>query len=340
MRQTTCMSFVGSVALAFGLALTAQAGQKTSCSATTKAALHACKKSAQSDLATADGVCLNISDKAKHKTCLSDAKSTFKDDLDSCKEQRGARTDVCKSLGQAAYEPRFDPNDFDSDFANLTHPNELFPLGIGSQWTYEGGGEIDHMEITNATKLIEGVTCIVAHDVVSVAGQKTEETDDWFAQAKNGDVYYCGEQTAEYETFAGDVPPVPELVGTEGSFKAGRDGDQPGILMLASPEAGALYRQEFSLGNAEDLGEVLSATYRYGDSPDLDQYVPQALADLLCSGDCLVTREFTPLEPDAPERKYYAPGVGDFLEVDLSTGTVTQLVDCNVDLRCGMLPAP
>jgi hypothetical protein len=339
MSRTAFVS-VASLALLLTLAPPLHASQKKACSATTKAALQACKKAAQSDSATAVGICRNVGDKAAQRSCLAEAKSAMKDDLDSCREQRDARTDVCRSLGQAPYSPSFAPGDFDGDFSHLTHPNPLFPLGIGSQWTYVGGGETDHLEITSATKLIEGVTCIVAHDLVSVAGQKTEETNDWFAQAKNGDVYYCGEETGEYETFPGDVPPVPELVDTEGSFKAGRDGAQPGIVMLGSPVVGMLYREEFSLGAAEDLGEVLSTTYRYGQGGDLDQHVPQALAMLLCSGDCLVTREFTPLEPDADERKYYAPGIGDFLEIDLSTGAVTQLVDCNVDPRCGMLPAP
>ncbi len=318
----------------------ARAGTKKSCQATTAAALAACKDSAQSDQNNAIGICKNISDKAEQKACLTDAKGTFQDDVDTCKEQRAARKDVCGLLGNGPYEPAFDPNDFDTNFASLAHPNPFFPLDIGSEWTFASGDEIDHVEITSKTKLIAGVTCLVSHDEVDTEGQLTEKTDDWFAQAKNGDTWYCGEDTAQYETFPGDDPQEPQLVGIEGAFKAGRDGDLPGILVLASPTVGAVHRQEFSLNNAEDNAEVLSTTYAFGENADLDTHVPQALAELLCAGDCMVTREFSALEPDGDERKYYAPGIGDFLEIEVATGNVTQLVDCNVDPRCAMLPEP
>jgi hypothetical protein len=327
-------------ALALGLATAAPAGQRKACSATAAAALAACKKSAASDLELADGMCRNTSDKAAEKSCLSKAKSTFQDDMDSCKEQRNARADVCKALGEAPYDPAFDPNDFDPNFASPTHPNPFSPLGIGDTWTYESGTEQDTVTITSKTKLISGVTCLVSHDQVTDSGHPIEQTNDWFAQAKNGDTWYCGEETAQFETFPGDNPQEPELVGIEGAFKAGRNGDLPGILVLANPAVGAVYRQEFSLNNAEDLAQVLSTTYKFGQNADLDKHVPQALADLLCNGDCLVTREFSPLEPDGDERKYYAAGIGDFLEIEVSTGNVTQLVSCNVDSKCDMLPGP
>ena len=320
--------------------LGASAGQKF-CSQTTASAFAACENSVRDDLNTALGVCTNISDKGLRGQCIDDAKSARHDDEQTCKDQRAARRDVCNTLGEARYEPSFDPNDFDVDFAHLTHPNPLFPVAIGNQWVYKSGTEVDTVKIENATKLISGVTCIVSHDVVTDAGDLTEDTNDWFAQAKNGDVYYCGEEAKQYESFDGDDPRVPELVGNEGSFKAGREGAQKGILFLANPTVGALYRQEFDLGNAEDLGEVLSTTYKFGQSAELDQFVPQALADLLCAaGNCVVTRDFSPLEPDSVEHKFYVPGIGDFLEIDLATGAVTQLVDCNFDKRCATLPQP
>ena len=325
--------------LALGVAAPAEVqAKKKACSATASSALDACRKSAQSDFENADGLCQNGSDKSAAKSCIADAKATLADDLDSCKEQRAARADVCDLLGEAPYAPDFDPNAFDSDFAHLTHPNPFFPLAIGDSWTFESGDEVDVATITNKTKLIDGVTCLVSHDQVKTNGVVTEDTKDWFAQAKNGDTWYCGEDTAQFETFPGDNPQEPELVGIEGAFKAGRNGDLPGILVLANPTVGAVHRQEFSLNNAEDLAEVLSTTYAFGQNADLDAHVPQALAELLCHGDCLVTREFTPLEPDGDERKYYAPGIGDFLEIEVATGNVTQLVDCNVDPRCAMLP--
>jgi hypothetical protein len=63
----------------------------------------------------------------------------------------------------------------------------------------------------------------VVRDIVREEGRLAEATDDWFAQAKNGTVWYCGEEVKNYESFEGDRPMRPELVNVDGSFKAGRD---------------------------------------------------------------------------------------------------------------------
>lgn len=115
-----------------------------------------------------------------------------------------------------------------------------------------------------------------------------------------------------------------------------RNGDKPGIIFLASPAVGDVYIEEFSVGNAEDVTEILSTTYEFGDDAALDQGVPQQLAATLCSaGDCVVTKNFSLLEPGIFARKYYAQGIGVFLEVE-SEGDVIQLVDCNLP-KCAML---
>jgi hypothetical protein len=102
-----------------------------------------------------------------------------------------------------------------------------------------------------------------------------------------------------------------------------------------------VYRQESSLGNAEDIAEVLSTTYAFGHDPELDQFVPQPLAALLCSGDCVVTKEFSATSgPGNFERKYYARGIGLFIEVKPDTGKAVPLVSCNFDPRCNGLPTP
>ena len=104
----------------------------------------------------------------------------------------------------------------------------------------------------------------------------------------------------------------------EGSWKAGRDGAQPGIVMLAAPQVGDVYRQEMALGDAEDAARVISTTR--------SATVPAAS----CHRNCVVTRDFTPLEPDANERKFYAPGVGLILERDLVTRERARLVEFTV----------
>lgn len=144
----------------------------------------------------------------------------------------------------------------------------------------------------------------------------------------------------DFESFDGDSPRRPELVSIDGSFKTGRDGDKPGMILPASPAPGEVYREEFSLGNAENIAKVLSTTYSYGADPALDDRVPQALAELLCHGDCLVMRNASLLEPGVFARKYYAPGICLFLEINPHTGQVVQLVECHVDARCASLPLP
>jgi hypothetical protein len=213
---------------------------------------------------------------------------------------------------------------------------------VGYQWRYAGADETIEIEVLDETKLIEGVTCIVVNDRVTVDGQLVEDTDDWFAHRKDGTVVYCGEEVKDFESFPGDDPVLPELVAIDGSFKAGRDGALPGTQFLASPRPGAVYRQEWAPNNAEDAARVLSTRYDFGSDRKLDEHVPEALAELLCDSDCVVTLEFAPIEPDVFARKYYAAGIGLFLEVDLESGELVQLVGCSADLdpRCRVLPAP
>ncbi|MEJ2086648.1 MAG: hypothetical protein P8Y44_13395 [Acidobacteriota bacterium] len=103
-------------------------------------------------------------------------------------------------------------------------------------------------------------------------------------------------------------------------------------MMWANPQVGDIYRQEFSIANAEDVAEVLSTTFSYGDGSGLDDGVPQELAELFCDGDCVVTREWNLTDPGPEALKFYSPGVGVFLE--LEDGEVVELVACNVDPRC------
>ena len=142
-------------------------------------------------------------------------------------------------------------------------------------------------------------------DVVSADGGLIEDTDDYFTQDVDGNVWYFGELSKGFEN--GD------LASLEGSWRAGVDGALPGIIMKATPAVGDTYRQEFAFGDAEDAAEVLSLT---GSAT-----TPGAS----CAGTCIVTRDFTPIEPDAAEQKYYAPGVGLILELGVETGERVEL---------------
>ena len=311
------------------------------CSATASSQLSACRSEIRDDFYEAKAICTNVSDDGERAECLADASDERGEGSDHCRDQRAARLELCGLLGESRYDPDFDPANFDDDFHNQTLPNPFYPLAIGNVWEFQGGNESNRIEVLDETKLIEGVTCIVSHDLVTVQGGGGEDTVDWYALRKDGTVVYCGEDVRDFEVFAGDAPMTPELVAIDGSFKVGRDGAKPGTIFLPDPARGDAYRQEWSAGNAEDAAMVLSSTYGYGSDPDLDRFVPRALAELLCAAnDCVVTGEITPIEPDLLDRKYYANGIGTFLEVNLGEGAINQLVACNFDVRCASLPVP
>ena len=188
----------------------------------------------------------------------------------------------------APYAPDIDPTAFVDAVTN-----SYFPLVPGTRWVYEGSGdaegERDTVEVLAETRTVMGVACTVVRDVVSFDGEPVEVTEDWYAQDVDGNVWYFGEETAEYEK--------GEVVSTAGAWEAGVDDAQPGILMPASPEVGVTYRQEFYVGEAEDLGRAVrlsaSTSVPYGSFEDV-----------------LVTEDWTPLEPAVAEHKFYAPGIG------------------------------
>lgn len=332
----------GRLAFACGIGLMLAAApalaQDGFCSATATTLFRACRSEVKDDFFVAQAICINVSDDAGRRRCSGQARAERKQANRLCRRQRQGRLDACRSLGEERYDPDFDPALFD-DPRNPTNPNAFYPLRVGNRWEY-GGAETVVLKVLNETKAIDGVRCIVVRDQVFEDGDLVEDTDDWFATAKDGDVWYCGEETKDFEIFAGDRPRLPELVSIDGSFKAGRDGDKPGIIFRAAPAAGEVYLEEFSLGNAEDMAEILSTTYRFGADPTLDEGVPRQLADRLCAGDCVVTRNVSLLEPGVFERKYYARGIGVFLEVEPHSGDIVQLISCNFDDRCAGLPAP
>ena len=183
----------------------------------------------------------------------------------------------------------FDPDNFVSVI-----DNPYFPLEPGTTFIYRGESDgaptRDVMNVTNDTKEILGVTASIVYHLTYEDGILVEETFDWFAQDQDGNVWYLGEDTRELDEDG-------NVISTEGSWEAGVDGAEPGIIMLADPTRGDRYRQEFYEGVAEDMAKVIgfedSLCVRYG-----------------CFENVLVTREWSPLEPGVAELKYYASGVG------------------------------
>ncbi len=310
------------------------------CSTTAITIERGCRFEASDAFFKSQAICLNTSDVKERHECQRVAAIARTEKQESCSAQLTARRELCAAVGEGRYDPDFSDIDYETNYRNPTRKNAYFPLRIGNKAELRGAGEAVNIEVLNKTKLIDEVSCVVVRDVVTVDGSLKESTDDWLAVARNGNVWYCGEEVKDYEYFEGDAPQAPELISRDGSFKVGRDGDKAGIAFLGTPTVGRVYREEFSVANAEDAAKVLSINYGYGDVPALDKLVPAGLARLLCSRDCVVTRAFTPMDPGVIEIKYYARGIGQFLNVKPASGAVVQLVKCNYDPRCASLPNP
>ena len=174
--------------------------------------------------------------------------------------------------------------------------NPYFPLVPGTVYSYRqetpDGAETNEVEVTHDTKVILGVTTFVVHDRVFLEGSLKEDTFDWYAPDKDGNVWYFGEDTRELG------PPV----STAGSWEAGKNGAQAGIIMLAHPAIGDTYHQENAPGVVADQARVKSLN-------------ETATVPFDTFTGCIKTQEWTPLEPGNRAFKLYASGVGIVMEV-------------------------
>lgn len=210
----------------------------------------------------------------------------------------------------------YNPTMNTADFVDVID-NPYSPLIPGAKYVYEGmtedGLERIEIEVLSETRDVMGVTTTIMRDTVYFEGAMIEDTFDWFAQDKDGNVWYFGEDVSNYEN--------GELIDKDGSWEAGVDGALPGIIMYADPAAhlGETYRQEYYQGEAEDMAKIVS----------LDESASTASGDY---ENCLMTKEWTPLEPGFSEHKYYAPGIGMVLEVVVEGGEGTmELVDATTE---------
>jgi hypothetical protein len=205
------------------------------------------------------------------------------------------------SLPQGSEPVELDPDEFTTEI-----DNRYWPMEPGTRWTYreidEEGKEVRVVvTVSSETKEIaNGVVARIVRDTVTEEGALIEDTFDWYAQDADGNVWYLGEDTKEFEN--------GKVVTTAGSWEAGVDGAQPGILVPAEPEVGMTYRQEYYAGEAEDAAAVLS----------LDEWVEVPFGKY---ESVLMTKDYTPLEPDVLEHKFYAPGVGMVLALQISGGS-------------------
>ena len=211
--------------------------------------------------------------------------------------------------GTPGVSSMFNPSNFTTEITN-----RYLTLTPGMKLVYEtktaSSTERTEILIPGETRVVKGVTTLVYRDRVWLDGALVEDTKDYLAQDRNGNVWYFGEDVNNYED--------GQVADHDGSWRAGQNGAQPGIWMKANPQVGDTYAQENYPGVAEDKAEVLSisetVTVPYGTFQS-----------------CLKTYDTTPLDPDAREHKYYCPGVGaEILAVDLVSKERSELVSAEI----------
>lgn len=189
----------------------------------------------------------------------------------------------------------YNPEITASNFSNSTiFNNPYFHFELGKKYIFEGqtkdGFERIVIEVLPSTRTVMGITCAIVSDKVWIDNVLLEDTHDWYAQDDEGNVWYFGEVVTDYN-------PDGTVADHDGSWEAGVDGAKPGITMLAQPQVGNTYRQEYYFNEAEDEAKVvalnLSATVPFG-----------------AFENCLKTEEWTDLEPGHIGYKIYAPGIG------------------------------
>ncbi|MES9939123.1 MAG: hypothetical protein ABW104_05025 [Candidatus Thiodiazotropha sp. 6PLUC2] len=294
------------------------------CVKTAKYMYRACRSDESDDFKTSLANCLNLAETGERRACRREAQMVRKEDAEFCHDQMDARSEACEVLNEHRYDsdPLLDPTltFLDPDEIDESNANPYVSLVAGHTAVVRAGEEAEEtviIHVTDESREIQGVLCRVVADAVvvtetddedgSIDYQPVEITDDWFAQDIHGDVYYCGEISRNYEDGV--------LVDIDGSFESGRDFAKAGLLIMSMPQIDVAHRQEFSLGEAEDIVQYI----------DLAAIPNQENELYPCSdaGGCLMTYDFAPLDPEATEFKYYIPGIGFVLAEAMEDGELT-----------------
>ncbi|HEX9794309.1 MAG TPA: hypothetical protein VGC54_10035 [Planctomycetota bacterium] len=285
-------------------ALTPFGGDPPACDDIAEALRRAEHLEAFADFWTEVAICLNDDDGHDRRACFQAAKAARLEARELADARYQARLDVCALLGHGTYEPDIEPHEF-----STTVTNPYWPLVVGRTLTYEGqvadGLEVIVVTTLDETVEVDGFECRVVQDTVTIDGERIEDTRDFYAQRWNGDVWYFGEVVLNYEDGF--------LDNLHGAWRTGKDDAEAGITMPATVIPGAIFRQEFLIGQAEDVSRMLET--------GLTVTVPAGTFH-----DCIKTEEWTPVEPGVFAHKWYAPGVGLIRELELATGEVVELV--------------
>jgi hypothetical protein len=201
---------------------------------------------------------------------------------------------------EADSEPPAPPPAANIDPSNFVRrvDNPYFPLEPGTTSRHRGVKEgqpaLDVFAVTHRTKQILGVTNTVVDDRAYVDGRLEEISHDWYAQDRQGKVWYFGEHIMEFNRKGKRIP-------AQGAWRAGVDGARPGIAMPAHPKVGDSFRPEYYKGTAEDVYRVLDLSAKVT--------VPHRSYSHV-----LVMSEQSRLEPGVLGLKFHAQGVGQIKE--------------------------
>ena len=289
--------------------------------------LRSCRNEVKEEYFAVTAMCINLGDAGEREECFDEAQEARSEDAELCGEQREARNNVCEILMEDRYDPEafLEPDNFEDNPGVTGATNPYFSLTPGHTHVLRGsGGEENEIVVVTVTDevltLFDGVNCRLVVDIVLEVddegeSEAVEVTDDYYAQNINGDVHYCGEVSRNYEDGL--------LVDLDGSFMAGVDWAKSGILIKYAPVTsgdGSAHRQEFLLGEAEDVIQYVSVDANqeeeYEDEPIVNATYP-------CGGECVKTEEFIPPEPSDGEYKYFIAGIGFVLGVALEDGEPT-----------------
>ena len=218
----------------------------------------------------------------------------------------GCKKDTTRQI-DSSYKPDINPVNF-TNSTNISNP--YYPALPGKKYIYEGQTDegLDRVEEQRLveTKTIMGIKCIVVRFKEYINGNLVEDTRDWYAQDNDGNLWYFGEEVDNYNANG-------TISDHGGSWEAGIDGALPGMIMPANPQTGMRYREEYYFGHAEDEAEIT------------DTGISETIS-LGTYNNCIKTKNWTVLEPDALETKIYAPGIGLIKEVSISENEELSLV--------------
>jgi len=292
--------------------------------------LKACRYDVRDDLFTTIASCQNIDDMGDRWACYADANTQRDETSEECGDVFEAREEACEILGEDRYDPDplFDPDNAfidPDDVPGVYAPNPYVSVAEGHTYVLRVGNEEDEeaeeelvvVHVTGESREIQGVLCRVVVDVgleVSrddgVEYEVKEATDDWFAQDTDGNVYYCGEISRNFEDGV--------LRDIDGSFESGIEYAKAGTLIRRYPVAEDAHRQEYAPGEAEDIVQYVDLAT----GPTEDEGGDNLTFPCGTSA-CVKTFDFAPIDPESTEYKYYHPDHGFVLAVGMEDEEIT-----------------